>query len=155
MTLYTRGVKTYIFKVIWAPCKDHPWTAFFIWALFYAIGPPLSSGTKGSARSTPPDGPLVIYCVGESFLESLFSRVQITFAAGWEPFSEPIHLHCLTPLFHQDIYILTLYLLFQDYLCLTLFFVVLSDPEHFYDELFSFCIYCIGGIVLKIKLVPP
>ena len=36
--------------------------------------------------------------------------------------------------------------LFQDYLCLTLFFMVLSNPEHFYDELFLFAFIALEGL---------
>ena len=38
---------------------------------------------------------------------------------------------------------------------LTLFFVVLSNPEHFYDELFLFAFIALIGGVIKIELVCP
>ena len=79
------------------------------------IGPFLSLGTKESARSIPPGVPLVTYYVGENFSESFLAESRIIFSIRLRAFLSQIFA-LSNPFFHQDIYLLTLCLLFQDYL---------------------------------------
>ena len=62
------------------------------------IGPPLSLGTKGSARSNPPGVPVVTYCGGELFWE-LFSRVNDRFSIRLRALFEPSIFALFNPLF--------------------------------------------------------
>ena len=109
------------------------------------LGHPSPSGPRGLPAQPHQMDHWLSIVWGRAFLRAFLAESRSLLQPVESPFLSQYIFALSNPSFHQDIYILTLYPLFQDYLCLTLFFMVLSNPEHFYDELFLFAFIVLEG----------
>ena len=112
----------------------HDFFGLSIWAPFHAIGPPLSpQGPRGLPAQPHQMDHWLSIVWGRAFLRAFLAESRSLLQPVESPFLSQYIFALSNPFSPSGYLYINAVRLFQDYLCVTLFFMVLSNPEHFYD----------------------